>query len=255
MANFSVSVDLDTLLDANKRIVETILPRVSQAVREVAEHGVTLWQDEVYKARLWSVEKNRYVDSIDLKQTGEYSYLITTDFPLAGDIERGRPARDLKKMLGTSIRTRMVHTGQHAGQKYLIIPLRHNAATPSGEGAHARQMPPDIYRMAKRLSATTFTRGVGLRITATGHLVPYRKYQWGDRLKTGDKRSIYEGMYRFNTSVGKSRASAYITFRTMGQWASGWIVLPTEGLHLIQKVSEMLQAELEKKVFDAITGG
>ena len=249
---YKVSVDID-LGAFQQQVIAQLFPVVTQAVAAVAEHGAYLWKDAVMKARLWSVEKQRYTDSISWKMTGSFSAEIWADYILAGEIETGRPAKDLKKYLQTSQRTRI----SKKGVKYLVIPFRHNS--PEND-ALAAQMPKAIYLQAKKLSPSSVT-GMGTRISATGATVPQASYNWGSRLLAGlapkmkpeHKTDIYAGMVRMNTSAGKSKSSSYLTFRVMSETSTGWIVPAKPGLFLAQHVSEAIQPLLNDSIGNAIS--
>lgn len=273
MAEYKLSVDLGPILTQNWQISQAVFPLVGQAVKAVAEEGAYRWKSAVMKAKLWpDGEKNPYVESIKWQMIGPFTAEISTDFRLAGEIETGRPAKDLKRMLQTSKKTRLVTGGVHKGQKYLIIPFRHNVPTPSGEGAHAPQMPPSIYAKAKVLSPSKLLPPGSIkspqRLSASGHMVPQYSYKWGGslpeglapKLKSHHKTDIYAGMVRFDTSTGlrgspnkKAKSSAYLTFRVMGEWSTGWVVKPRPGLFLAKGVAEGLQPVLEAAVGQAVT--
>lgn len=266
MAEYKISVDLGPLFAANGDIAQSIFPLVGQAVRAVAEEGAFRWKSAVMKAKLWPEgEKAPYVESIKWQMVGPMTAEITTDFKLAGEIETGRPARDMKKMLQTSKKVRAASGGPHKGQRYLIIPFRHNTPSGSGEGAYAPQMPADIYLKAKVLAPSKIlppgTIKSAQRLSASGHMVAQHSYQWGGRLPAGlapklaphHKSDPYAGMVRFNTSVGKTKSSAYLTFRVMGEWSQGWVVKARPGLYLAKGVAEGLQPVLESAIGQAVT--
>lgn len=276
-AKFSVSVDLGGVFAANQAIAEAVLPRVGQAVRFVAAHGAAEWKGEVWKAKLWAGDKSRYADSISWRDTGQWQAEITADDPRAQEIDDGLPQRDLKRMLATSKKVRVAKDGgKHAGQRYLIIPFRHNIPGGSGEGALASQMPADVYAEAKELRASLIT-GSGLRVSgqasasnaerwgalahgraargagagASTFLVHQNVYSWGAKLQTSSKR--YAGMVRFDTSSGDSRSSTYLTFRVMGEWSSGWVSPAKPGLRLAESVASKLQPILDDAMAEAVT--
>lgn len=271
MSDYKLSVDLGPLLAQNWQISQAIFPLVGQAVKAVAEEGAFRWKSAVMKAKLWpDGEKNPYVESIKWQMLGPFTAEISTDFRLAGEIETGRPAKDLKRMLQTSKKTRMSKSGPHQGQKYLIIPFRHNVPTAGGEGAYAPQMPPSVYAQAKKLSPSfllpMMSKNPGIRLSASGHYVTQYSYQWGGRLpagmapklKTNHKSDPYAGMVRFDTSTPgkggkKTKSSAYLTFRVMGEWSTNWVVKARPGLYLAKGVAEGLQPVLETAVGQALT--
>lgn len=203
--------------------------------------------------------------------TGEYRAELFADYQHAAAIETYRPARDLKKNLQTSSRTRMAKHGKHAGQKYLIIPFRHNT---SGNTAHADDMPKAIYKQALLMGPSSIT-GKKTRLSATNHLIPQNIYHWdkaGDKFTRGKSKKeylsigrlpaglapklkdhhttdIYAGMARFDTSAGKATSSSYLTFRIMGEWQSDkWIIPAQPGLFLAKAVSAELEKVLESEL-------
>jgi hypothetical protein len=262
-ASYGIRVDLSDLLGANSALVHQIFPQIGAAVSMVAEEAAFRWKSAIMKARLWQGEKGPYADSIKWTMTGPFEAEVTTDYKLAGEIETGRPAKDLKRMLQTSQKTRIATHGPHAGQRYLIIPFRHNVPTASGEGALAPQMPSHVYSLAKKLPHSRVLPYLikPTRVSGSGHTVAAHKYKWGGRLPAGltpklkphHHSDIHAGMVRMDTSSGKSRSSAYLTFRIMGEWSTGWIVGPKEGLFLAQKVADGLQPVLEEAIGKAVT--
>lgn len=254
---YTISVDLSPLLDGLHSVIDsTVLPTVSQAVGALAAETTYRWKDGVAKAKLWQGEKQPYMDSIRWIMTGDFSAVVSTDYKLAEEIEQGRPARDMKKMLPHSAKSRIVKTGKNAGKLYLIIPFRHN--TP-GNNALAQPMPDDVYAAAKKLKVSRVA-STGMRMSQTkpGVKVPERKYSWGESLPAGMRpkmkpthaTDIYAGMVRFNTSAGKAKSSAYLTFRVMGEWSSGWIIPAKPGLLIAKSVVESI-SPLAPKVFGA----
>ena len=53
---------------------------------------------------------------------------------------------------------------------------------------------------------------------------------------------------RFNTSAGKGKSSAYLTFRVMSEGSSGWVTKAKPGLMLAQGVTNAL-SPLAEQVF------
>lgn len=255
---YKVKVDLGPLFGSVGGMADAVFPLIGQAVRAVAEEGAFRWKSSVAKARLWEGEKQPYIESISWQMTGPWSAEISTDYKLAGEIERGRPAKDLKRMLQTSKKTRATKDGT----RYLIIPFRHG--TP-GNDALSRAMPPQIYAKAKALSPSLLlppgTVNAPTRISASGHNVAQHSYQWGGRLPKGlstklsphHKTDIYAGMVRFKTSTPGAKSSSYLTFRVMSEKSSGWIVPPRPGLYLAKQVAEGLRPVLEDAVGQAVT--
>jgi hypothetical protein len=273
--NYSLSVDLGALAGLSAQLKQAIAPNVQYAVTYTAQQATNRWQDAVKQAKLWSVEKDAYLKSIRWEMTSQsvtangldFQAKVWSDYSLAPSIETGRPARDLKANLPRAKRARKVQSGKHAGQLYLIVPFRHNVPTPSGIGAHAPQMPPHIYAQAKKLAASSLlplgSKKPATRLSATGHIVPQQSYAWGGRLPAGlapKKKAyhvtdLYAGMVRFNTSSGKQKSSAYLTFRTMGQWSDGWIIPAKPGLYLAKGVADSINPTFNAIIRQALTLG
>lgn len=255
--DYSVSLDLSGVLSLVEGAVQDMFPQLSQAIAMTAEHGANEWKGSVMKARLWSGEKAPYVESIQWQMTGPFSAEIWTEYALADEIETGRPARDLKKMLQTSKKTRT----SSKGSKYLIIPFRHN--TP-GSDALAQSMPSDVYAVAKKLTPSHVlapgTKKAPTRLSASGHTVAQHSYQWGGRLPAGmtpklkphHKTDIHAGMVKMNTSSGSQKSSAYLTFRIMSEKSAGWVVPARPGLRLAGNVADNIQPVLEAAIGKAI---
>ena len=266
---YRVEVDLNELLGITEEINARIRARVNFAVRSTAEEGANRWKKSVMDAKLWQGEKKRYVKAIAWKNTGDMSALVYSDYEHAYDIETGRPQRDLKQYLQTSRKTREAKSGPHAHQKYLIIPFRHNVPTASGKGVYAPQMPRHVYQIAKELAKSSVLAPGSInprtRISASGQQVRRHSFQWGGRLPAGLAPKLkaehhsdpYAGMVRFNTSrrSAKVRASAYLTFRVMGEWSDGWVVPPQPGQYLAKGVADSLHGLLEGAIRESVARG
>lgn len=252
---YQISVDLSEILDAiESPITAQVLPTVHQAVRALASETAYRWKDAVAKAPLWQGDKAPYIASIQTRMEGDFTAVVETDFKDAGPIETGRPARDLKQMLDSSLKVRVVHAGKNAGKRYLVIPFRHAIPGPT---ASAQAMPVEIYQLAKTLAPSkvacnTFRlSGTGAYDRKTRQLitVPQKLYSWGGRLPAGlapkmkanAKTDRYAGMVRFDTSTGGAKSSAYLTFRVMMEGSPGWVVKPKPGLYLAQGVAEEIE--------------
>ena len=250
---YKISFDMGNKFELISAIKKNVLPLMSQAVKAVAQQTAINWQQAVHESKLWSGEKDKYANSITWKMTSDWTAEISSDYQYAQDIESGRPARDLKKMLDYSLKVRQ----SKSGSRYLYIPFRHN--TPSSSSSLA--MPTQIYELAKTLTSSMVI-GMGSRKSGTGamnpktkgHLmVPQAQYKWGDRLPAGlsgkmkphHKTDIYAGMVKFNTSTSKAKSSAYLTFRTMSEKSQGWIVPAQSGQWILKKVVEDMQPKAQ----------
>lgn len=241
------------------QVQEDLAAKVHTLIGVAAQKVKEEWADRVMKEKgIWHVERVRYTQSLYWEYTGPFSAVVTTDLKIAQEIEQGRPAKDFKRMLSSSMKVRVAQGGKHKGQRYLIIPFRHNVPSAAGPSSYARQMPADVYALAKQLAPTKVT-GSGKRESGTGaydtktkkkYLVPQKQYDWGGRLPAGMKpklkphhtTDIYAGMVRMKT--GK-KSSSYLTFRVMGEWQSNkWIVPAQPGKWIAKAVAESVQQEL-----------
>lgn len=279
-ATYSISFQLGAAMELSQGITEQVMPLMKQAVSAIAQQTSADWKEAVYKAKLWSVEKNAYAKSISWRMTGDFSARVEADFDKAQEIETGRPARDLKRMLDTSQKVRRTTDGR----RFLVIPMRHN--TPEN-GALARPMPQAIHNLASAMAASSVTSSWRKRRTGeitmlspTSGMHPASKqtafltridtktaastarftYAWGDRLTAGAIKAAggsredvrrYQGMVRMNTSTpdgGKS--SSYMTFRIMMEGSKGWIVPAKPGLYLARNIAQAMQPKA-KAAFEA----
>jgi len=242
-ATFKVDIDLTHLGALADVMLQDMMHAVSNAVSQTAAETATAWQLAIYHAPGVRDEgKKAAIDSIKWQMTGNTSALVSSKDKTVIGIESGFPERDLKAMLQTSQRTRQTK----AGKKYLIIPFRHN--TP-GHGALAMAMPKHVYDQAKKLVKSSIT-GKTTRLSATGETVPQSVYKWGGRLPAGltpkmkphHTTDIHAGMVRFNTSTGKSKSSAYLTFRVMREDQTGkWIVRAKPGLNIARDLANGIE--------------
>lgn len=278
---YRFSLGLDAQLQISSAIDKQVFPMLHQAVRAIAKQAATDWQAAVYGAKLWSGEKDQYASSIGWSMTGDFSAVVEATYEQASNIETGRPARDLKKMLNTSSKVRRTEDGR----RFLIIPFRHN--TP-GNGAHAKPMPAGVFKLAKAIE-TSKVVGSGLRpagevthlspktgMHASGKQTPFasnpvnkaalmtarRDYQWGGKLTRGGlkhagmdaaTRKRYAGLVRMDTSTpGGAKSSSYMTFRVMIEGSSGWIAPAQPGLYLARGVVQSLQPKAAAAFSEAI---
>lgn len=257
----SITFNMGTTMDLLGVIDKQVFPFMSQAVDVVGKQVAARWSEAVYKAKLWSGEKDLYAQSISWKMTGDFSGYVEATYKYAKEIEEGRPSRDLKRMLGTSLKVRRTKTGS----RFLVIPFTHNI----------KNMPPELYAQAKGLSASKVTgmtqrrsgeiTGFGMKPakvqtaflsnpkTHGPMMVKQAQYQWGSRIAAGffgpnpkGKVDIAAGMVRMDTSSGKQKSSKYMTFRVMSEKSNGWIVPPQPGQWIAKGVVEKIAPEAEK---------
>lgn len=273
MAEFKISVDMSGVAAGANILNQQVMPLLNQAVRAVAQQTQINWMESVQRAKLWSGEKDAYSASITWQMTGPFSAVVSSNYRYAEEIETGRPPRDLKRMLDTSMKVRRTKDGR----RFLVIPFRHN--TP-GNDAHAPAMPESVYALASQLSpskivgqakrasgeVTSLHPTWGMRTlkkqtpfashapSKSTYLVARNVYQWGNKLPAfalankAEERK-YGNMYRFDSRTpGGKRYSTYLTFRIMMEGSPGWIVPAKPGLFLAKKVADQMQP-LAEQVF------
>lgn len=255
MTKYRIDIDLTPLHAVMERAAERAYTGVHLAVQQTAEEIREQWQGAVARMMpvrdAWTMQwRDAAVDSIEAKSTGPFSAVVSSDHQAVVELERGRPARDLKRMLQTSSRTKV----SAAGKKYLTIPFRHG--TP-GHDALSPAMPADVHKLATKMGHSEIT-GRTSRLNAHGALVPQSEYRWdkkGDPFGRGRKKLLsigalpsglasklqpshksdpYAGMRRFKTENG---ASQYLTFRVMHESSSGWIVPAKPGQHVAKAIA------------------
>lgn len=259
MEPLNVSVDLSELLqmDAFARI--GLFANLSQSVADLAQTGAERWREAIDTVPgIWQGERQAYKAAIRLKQLGPYAWEISNNYQYVQDIESGRPPRDLKRMLNTSPKVRVTKKGQ----RYLIIPMRHN--TPNNT-AHAPAMPAHVYAAARQLAPSKIsghsTRKSGLDASDINTQKPMRvrkrKYVWGERLPAGmtpklqtrHKSDPTAGMVRMKESTG---GSSYLTFRVMMEGSDGWIIPAKPGLWIAKTVAESLRESAAQDLPEAL---
>lgn len=280
-----MSIKFRVDIDLSQFDKELSIERVGDALRGAMTEATNMihdqWVEKIKRVpSVWHVERTAYIQSLQQRvdmsgplMTGE----VWTDYKLAEDIERGRPERDLKKMLDTSPNVRRTE----AGKRFLIIPMRHN--TP-GHGALANDMPKPVYLVAKSLPASSVASNVmrpagqvmrmgpgGMRpspnqspflsnqTTKGKYLVAGNTYNWGGRipsnpalgqgfakLKPEHSASIYSGMVKMNTSSQKAKSSEYMTFRVMTSDQDGkWIIPAQPPRYLALSTADELRPSIE----------
>jgi hypothetical protein len=252
MSIFDVTVDLSGLLNASPMIQAGVFRNLEAAVERVTIAGYERWKAAALRAPLWEGERQAYADAISWRMTGPLSGEIVCNYRYVEDIETGRPAYDLKRMLDTSHKVRV----SKRGRRYLIIPFRHG--TPR---TNQNPMPAHVYAEARQLAPSRIV-GQSLRQSGTGAydigtrkpmMVRQNNYKWGDALRAGMTRRLrphhatdpHAGMVRFDTSSGRQKSSSYISFRTMTEGSPKWIIPPRAGLFIARAVAEGLRRDAE----------
>ncbi|CAH2606333.1 conserved protein of unknown function (plasmid) [Rhodovastum atsumiense] len=285
MTGFRISVDMGHLISDRSPLTAELFPSLAQAVRAVSEAAHAKWQDYASGAPLpggGTIEprSGTYLRSIQLQQTGPFGAEVYSDLAYAWAIEEGAPARDMKRILGSSLKTRVVQNGAHKGQRYLIIPFRwFGEGTVAAAGRH--EMPEAVQNWWHSQKPSQVT-GLGWRDSGTGAIgwrsgggqswrtergqvvqVRQRDYQWGTRLDkdtlaslgvTGQAARRMEGMVQFRKPGGRggSSHSKSLTFRVMGEWSSGWQAPARPGLHPARTTAQEIQPDAEKAFAAAV---
>ncbi len=268
MISYRITLGLGSQMDMSAGINAKLFPLMNQAVNAVAQATAENWRQAVYRAKLWSGEKDAYAGSISYRMTGEFSATIEATYKHAVEIETGRPQRDLKKMLDTSMKVRRTKDGT----RFLIIPFRHNV----------KSMPQDVRTAAKALTPSSIVgRGqrrageivsarVGMGMLPLGEkrqrqspfasdlktkkaaMVERRDYSWGGRLEGANVPRNMQGMVRMNNSTPGQNRSSYLTFRVMSEKSRGWIIPAQPGQFIAQKVAADMQPKAEAAFAEAV---
>lgn len=277
MTELKFSFDLGTTLDIQKVVNKQVFPLLNQAVRAVAARTAADWQSAVYGAKLWSGEKDAYAETIKWKMTGDFTAEVQSNYKYDKEIEYGRPSRDLKAMLDTSLKVRRTESGK----RFLVIPIRHNVQKLKDAG---------IYESASELTASMVTGqterlsgevtrlipNAGMSAAPAKQQTPFLSnpqtkqaqtvrqniYAWGERLKAQSMkdagvplstRKWAQGLHRFDTSTpGGAKSSAFLTFRVMMEGSGGWIIPAQPGQHLAQGVVTAMQPKAQAAFAEAI---
>lgn len=253
---YNVNFDAGALFkDLNNQIKFAL----AEALEETARAVQGDWQESIYRQRgMYAPYKDRYALSVkyDVDKTN-LTARIYSDDPKATEFETGEPARDLKQMLNTSEKVRISKGGKHPGQRYLIIPFRHQ--TP-GNIAHGSDMPTEVHQQALQLAKSKVTGMISMRsglnasnVRTRGPLMTMRSsYNWGGRLNGPSIPSRFRGMVRMETSSGKQNRSNYFTFRVLMEGSSGWIAPAKPGRFIVKGVAGRAQEMLTYNVQNAI---
>lgn len=274
MAEFRIAIDIGHLIPPNAAVTADVFPNLAYAVRRIAEQAQQQWMAYASGAPLpnGAVIHSRsgaYLRSIQLREMGPFSAEVFSELPYADGIERGMPARDLKRMLDTSLKVRI----SKDGKRYLIIPFRRG--TPGAVGFGKNVMPPavhDLWRDPTAALKPSRVTGMGSRVSGTGaydvrtkslYLVPQRQYQWGDRITKpmlhaagvhGQAAKRMAGMVQMQNPSGQGggKHSQYLTFRVMSETSNGWLVPAQPGKWPAKTVAEQLQPIAEKAMSAAV---
>lgn len=217
-------------------------PTLAGAVQALASAAHQQWQkyaqgEPLPNGQIIGIRSGTYHRSITLEQINPFAFRVFSNLAYAEAIETGSPARDLKKMLDSSLKVRRTKDGK----RYLIIPFRWG--TPGTVGFGSNVMPQAVHDFWKPQSvARSRVISLGTRVSGTGAhdiktrqplLVPQRNYAWGERLTqqhlgamgiTGKAARHMAGMVNFRKPGGSGGAahSSYLTFRVMSEDSPGW---------------------------------
>lgn len=184
-------------------------------------------------------------------------------------LEHGQDSYDMRDtLLGDDVP--LVPPGQRGkhetedGEQYRAVPFRHGTPTSGGAvgvpmgraygpmlGEEAMQLGKDIYREAKKLSATTSQPGAGT--------------EWGGRLEAGlapklkahHAVDIYAGMVRQRKTYKSTTQTQYTTFRTISTRVGPpkWIRRSTRpGLQLAGQVNQFIHRQGGQAFVDYVKG-
>ncbi len=240
MTEFRIYVDLGEVLPAGSSLTKEAFPYLSFAVQRIAEGALARWKgfargEPMPDGRSIGVRSGKYLGSIQLRQVNDFTAEVYSTLPYASSIEEGSPARDMKRMLGSSWKVRV----SKKGKRYLIIPFRHD--TPGSVQGNA--MPQAVHdwwqnpdrAVSKITGDPERTSGaLGSSITTRRQMtVPGRTYSWGTRLSKATLQGMgmdaqqvrrMSGMVNFRELPhgDGARHSGYITFRVMSEDSKGW---------------------------------
>ncbi len=241
MNDFRISVDIGDLLPPGAQL-GYVFPHLAIGVKKIAIAAMGNWQryargEPLPNGHSITPRTGTYLRSIQLKQISEFNFEIYSDVPYAQVIENGAGSRDMKAMLGSSLKVRI----NQKGRRYLIIPFRWG--TPGTVGFGSQVMPNEVHDLWKGLEPSHVT-GRRREPSPTGAynirtrkpaMVSRRTYLWGNRLKAKALQNMglkdtqisrMKGMVHFQKR-GASTHGKYLTFRVMSEDSTGWI-LPSQ---------------------------
>lgn len=264
MAEFRIAVDLSHLIPSGRL---TVFPHLAATVEAITLRVEEQWKryasgEPLPDGRTIGIRSGQYLRSIRHRQISAYSTEVRSDLAYADVIERGAPPFDMRRLLASSLKTRV----SKKGKRYLIIPFRHD----TGKALSGGNPMPEVMRLWWQDKAASFVLNQMRRpvhsdlwgrtprpmhqvfaihpedILQHGPLltVAARNYWWGDRLGRADiermNRSAggfvltaganakrYQGMVNFRRpgKTGGAAHSQFITFRTLSENAKpgSWI--------------------------------
>ncbi|HED34952.1 MAG TPA: hypothetical protein ENJ08_12205 [Gammaproteobacteria bacterium] len=273
---FGVGVELGHLIPPGAAINAQIFPTLSYSVKRLTAQGQQIWQayaagQPLPNGHVIRARSGRYLRSIQTREQGDFSGEVFSDLSYAKDIETGVPARDLKRMLNTSMKVRL----SKKGKRYLIIPFRHGVPNNSAGAQTAtglNKMPDAVYQLWQGLKPSHI-KSIGWRASGTGaydvrtkkpFMVRSRQYKWGSRLTekqlvdagaSGRALKQMKGMVHMQMRRGlgqKGTHGQYLTFRVMSEDSPGWIVKAREGAYPAKITADRLKPLAEKVFAEAM---
>lgn len=247
-------------------------PTLTGAVQAIANAAHQQWLAYAQGAPLPNgqvigIRSDTYHRSIQLEQISPFHYRVFSNLAYAEAIETGSPARDLKKMLHSSLKVRV----NKDGKRYLIIPFQHG--TPGTTTFGSNVMPQAVHNWFKPQSvARSRVISLGTRPSGTGasdiktrqpFLVLKRDYEWGARLTkkhlgamgiTGTAANRMAGMVNMRNPGGSGGAahSQYLTFRIMTEDSPGWLAPAIPGKYPAKTVADKIKPIAERAFKEAL---
>lgn len=260
MPNYDIGIPL--LVDAP--LTSDGFAHLAGAVSSIANAAHQQWLkyaqgEPLPNGQVIGTRSGTYHRSIQIEQVDEFAWRIYTNLAYADAIERGMPARDLKKMLDSSLKVRR----SKDGKRYLIVPFRWGTPGTVGFGRNVMSEAAHKFFQGQKSSRVI---SIGSRISGTGAsdiktrsplLVPQARYEWGARLTAkhlGSANKRMAGMVNMRNPGGKGGAahSQYLTFRVMSEDSPGWKAPAVPGKYPAKTVAEQFRPIAEKAFEEAV---
>lgn len=274
MPEFRIGIEVGHLLPMGAPLGPELFPNLAYAVQQVAQRGQAVWMgyaggDPLPGGEVIHSRTGAYLRSIQLVQTGAFSAEIFSELPYARIVEEGAPARDMKRMLDTSMKVRV----SKSGKRYLIIPFRWGTHGAVGMGKNVMpQSTHDLWRDPASALTPSRVTGMGKRVSGTGahdvktrspYLVPQRQYHWGGRLTAqmlhasgvhGQAAKRMAGMVNFKKPAGEGGGShsQFLTFRVMVEGSSGWLAPAQPGKYPARTTADKIRPVAQKAFGKAV---
>lgn len=264
MSSYSIGLTIDFPPDIP--FGADAFPTLTGAVQAMAQSAYQQWKryaqgEPLPNGQVIGVRSSTYHRSIQLQQIDPFHYRCFSNLAYAEAIETGNPARDLKKLLDSSLKVRR----SKDGKRYLIIPFRWG--TPGTIGFGGNVLPSAVHHFWKPPGVTrSRVISMGSRVSGTGAddlktrkplLVDQRNYQWGQRLTAkhlgalgigGQAAKRMAGMVNFRNPGGTGGAahSSFLTFRVMSEDSTGWKAPAIPGKYPVKTVAEKMRSIAER---------